>query len=206
MITLFHSPLTRSHLIRFALEELELPHELRLVDVARGNHKSPEYLEVNPLGQLPALRDGELTLTEAAGIALYLADRAPERGLAPPPGSSLRAPYYQWMVFSVATELFALAKIALHSRILPDAARVPATAAAGQAEWREIARALCVALRGRRFLLGDGFSMADVMVGGSLWLADWLGVLAAYPELLAYYGRVSGRPAFQRAFADAALP
>jgi len=205
MITLYHSPFTRSHLIRFALEELELPHELEIVDVAKGQHKGPAYLEINPLGQLPALRDGGLILREAAAIALHLADKTPERGLAPLPGSSLRARYYQWVVFAVATELFALSKIAMHSRFLPPSLRVPAIASAGHDEWREVSKALSLAIERESFLLGSEFSMADVLVGGSLWLADFLGVLAPYPALVDFYGRVSCRPAFKRAFADAVV-
>ncbi len=197
MITLYHSPFTRSHLIRFALEELGLPHELRRVDVAKGEHKAPAYLNVNPLGQLPALLDDDITMREAAAIALHLADKAPERGLAPPVGSPERAPYYQWVVFAVATELFALSKIAMHTRFLPEPARVEAIAEAGRAEWVEVARALSLAVSDRQFLLGDSFTMADVLVGGSL------GVLAPHSELRAYYGRVSRRPAFTRAFSDA---
>lgn len=81
MVTLYHSPFTRSHLIRFALEELELPHELRRIDVSKGEHKAPAYLALNPLGQLPTLTDGGVTLCEAAAIALHLADRAAEREL-----------------------------------------------------------------------------------------------------------------------------
>jgi glutathione S-transferase len=97
----------------------------------------------------------------------------------------------------------ALSKIALHSRLLPESLRVPAIAAAGHDDWREVTRALMLAVRDDRFLLGPEFSMADVLVGGSLWLADFLGVLAPYPPLVEYYGRVSCRPAFERAFADA---
>jgi len=203
MITLYHSPFTRSHLIRFALEELGLVHELRRIDVSKGEHKAPDYLAINPLGQLPALRDGDVTLREAAAIALHLADRAPERGLAPALGSKERAPYYQWIVFSMATEMLALSKIALHTQVLPEALRVEAIAQAGRAEWLEVARTLQLALRGKAYLLGDAFSMADVLVGGCLWLADFLGVLSAHPELCGYYARVRDRPAFQRAFSDA---
>jgi glutathione S-transferase len=203
MITLYHSPFTRSHLIRFALEELQLPHKLEIVDVAKGKHKERAYLEVNPLGQLPALRDGSLVMREAAAIALHLADKAPERRLAPPLGSAQRAPYYQWVVFAAATELVALGKIALHSQLLPESLRVPAIATAGRAEWQEVARALTLAIEGQRFLLGDEFSIADVLVGGSLWLADFLCVLRPYPVLLEYYQRVRSRPAFARAFDDA---
>ena len=99
MITLYHSPFTRSLLIRFALEELEIPHEIVWVDASRGEHKQAAYLQVNPLGQLPALRDGELIIREAAAIALHLADKAESKGLAPKVGTLERASYYQWVVF-----------------------------------------------------------------------------------------------------------
>jgi glutathione S-transferase len=202
MITLYHSPFTRSHLVRFALEEAALPHEIVLLDASKGEHKSPDYLRVNPLGQLPALRDGEVTICESAAICLHLGDKvgAP---LAPAVGSAQRATYNHWVVFSVATQLIALAKIAMNTKFLPEAARSAAVAEDGRRHWGEVAPVLSQAVAGRRYLLGDTFSMADVMVGGSLWRAGLIGVLEPHPELLAYYRRVSDRPTFQRAFADA---
>lgn len=202
MLALYHSPFTRSHLIRFALEELALPYELRRLDLGRGEHKSPPYLELNPLGQVPTLVDDSLILREAAAIALHLGDKAPDRGLVPPPGSPERGPYYQWVVFSIASELAALAKIVLHTHVLPEGARDPRALEAGHAEWKAVAYALTMALSGRPFLVGVTFSLADVMVGGTLWLADFLGVLTPHAELYRYYERVSARPAFQRAYAD----
>lgn len=203
MITLYHSPFTRSHLIRFALEELGLPHEVRAVDMARGEHKGAAFLDLNPLGQLPVLVDGSLVLREAAAIALHLGDQMAEHRLAPAPSSPERAAYYQWVVFSVASELRALSKIALHTRVLPAASRIPAVVATGRDEWAAVARALTLAVHGKTFLLDTGFSLADVMVGGTLSLAQVLGVLSPYPELVAYFGRVSERPAFRRAYVDA---
>lgn len=203
MITLYHSPFTRSHLIRFVLEELALPHRIAPLDASRGEHKSPEYLRVNPLGQLPTLHDGDVRLCESAAIALYLTDKVPEKRLAPPIGDPARAAYYHWVVFSVATQLIALGKIGMHTMFLPEAARSPVIADDGRRQWAEVAPVLSGALEGKRYLLGDDFSTADVMVGGSLWLANLLGVLSPYPELSAYHGRVADRPAFQKAFADA---
>jgi glutathione S-transferase len=204
MLALYHSPFTRSHLIRFALEELGLPYQLRRLDLARAEHKSPAYLDVNPLGQVPTLDDG-LILREAAAIALHLGDKAPQarRGLVPEPGTPERGPYYQWVVFSIASELAALAKIVLHTRVLPEDARDPRALATGHAEWKTVAYALSMALAGKPFLIGRAFSLADVMVGGTLWLANFVGVLAPDSELCRYYERVSARPAFQRAYADA---
>jgi glutathione S-transferase len=203
MVTLYHAPVTRSHLVRFLLEELALPYHVVRLDLASGEHKSPSYLKVNPLGQLPALVDGDVTLCESAAICLHLADRAPGSALAPPPGTRGRALYYHWVVFSVASQLLALGKIALHARFLPEPARSPAVLEEGRRAWASVADVLSNAVRDERWLLGESFSAADVMVGGSLWLAALLDVLAPYPALVAYHDRVSHRPAFVRAFDDA---
>ena len=207
MITLYHSPFTRSHLSRFAVEEAGLPHDIVRVDVSTGAHKGPDYLRVNPLGQLPALRDGDLVICESAAIALYVGDRAPaERALAPAIGSRARAEYYHWIAFSVATELIALAKIVMHTSVLPENMRSSVVLEEGRGQWASVAALLSRAVKGRRFLLGDAFTMADVMVGGALWLAGFIEVLAPYPELVDYHGRVRERPAFARAFSDARAP
>ena len=203
MITLYHSPFTRSHLIRFALEEAALPHEIVRLDATKGEHKAPAYLAVNPLGQLPALKDGAVTICEAAAICLYVGDKAGP-ALAPPVGSPERATYYHWVVFGVATQLMALSKIAMNTRFLPEAARSASVADEGRRQWADVAAVLSRAVAERRHLLGDPFTMADVVVGGALWLASLIGVLDPHAELRAYYGRVADRPAFQRAFADAA--
>lgn len=204
MITLFHATGTRSHLVRFVLEELGLPYEVRSVATVEGAHKAPAYLAINPMGQLPAVQldDGQ-TICESAAIAVYLTDLRPERGLAPPANDPARAAYYHWTVFSVASELMALSQIAMHTMGLPPAARVPAIAEQGRASWRDVARTLTAALEGRRFLLGDALSTADLMVGGSLWLSRLIGVVEDYPALVAYFERVRARPSFDKAFAGA---
>src|SRR5438132_11215446 len=118
MITLYHAPFTRSHLVRFALEETGLAHEIVRLDAMKGEHKAPDYVRVSPLGQLPAIVEDGVTICECAAICLHLADKAPAKKLAPPIGSPERATYYHWAVFAVATELIALSKIALNTRFL----------------------------------------------------------------------------------------
>ena len=201
MISLYHSARTRSHLIRFVLEETGLEHTLVRLDAMKGEHKAPAYCAVNPLGQLPALVDGDITLCEAAAIALYLTEKAPAANLAPPIGDPRRAAYLHWVVFAVATQLIALGKIAMNTVFLPEPMRNAATAEEGRKAWTEIAPVLARAVSGKRWLLGDDFSTADIMIGGSLWLANHIGVLQD-PSLEAYFGRVSDRPGFARAFAD----
>ena len=85
------------------LIELGLPHELRLYDLDRLQHRTPEYLKLNPAGTVPTLVQGGLVLTEAAAIAMHLADLYPERALAPAVGTPERAFYYQWMFFMANT-------------------------------------------------------------------------------------------------------
>jgi glutathione S-transferase len=203
MITLYHASPTRSHLVRFCLEELGLPHELITLDLARGEHKAPKYLALHPHGQLPVLVDGGAVLRECGAIAVHLADKVPERGLAAPVATKDRGAYLQWCFYAMTTELPAIGKIALHTLFLPPEARSAQVAEDGRREWADVARVLSDAVRGRAWLLGDKFSTADVLVGGALWLAAFIGVLDAHPELRAYFGRVRERPAFARAFADA---
>src|SRR4051794_3745039 len=105
MLKLYYVPRTRAVRARWMLEELGVPHELHRVDLANGEHRSPEYLaRVHPLGHVPVLVDGETAIFESAAIIAYLADRFPEKQLAPAPGSPERGPYYQWMFYAV-TEL-----------------------------------------------------------------------------------------------------
>jgi len=99
MHTLYYSPGTASLVVHWLLIELDLPHELVLVDLANKQQRSPEYLRLNPSGVVPTLVvDGEV-LTEAAAIVMHLADQHPQARLAPPMASLERGRYYQWMLF-----------------------------------------------------------------------------------------------------------
>lgn len=98
-ITLYHAPQTRSSGVRVLLEELAAPHTLEVIDLKAGQARDPAYLALNPLGKVPALRDGTAVVTEQAAIYLHLADLFPHSGLAPPIGDPLRGSYLRWMVF-----------------------------------------------------------------------------------------------------------
>ena len=92
-VTLYHSPNTRSSGTLTLLEELGMPYELKVLDMKAGEQRQPPYLAVNPMGKVPAIRHGEAVVTEQGAIYLYLADRWPQAGLAPPIGDPLRGPY-----------------------------------------------------------------------------------------------------------------
>jgi glutathione S-transferase len=103
MIQLHYHPGNASMVPHILLEELGVAYQRVLVDRAVGAHKSPEYLKLNPNGQIPVLSDGDLVLYETAAIALHLCDSHPDAGLAPPVGSAERAHFYKWLMWLTNT-------------------------------------------------------------------------------------------------------
>ncbi|TQU70220.1 glutathione S-transferase, partial [Xanthomonas perforans] len=97
-IVLYTHPLSRGRVARWMLEETGLPYQTVILDYGT-TMKAPDYMAINPMGKVPALRHGETVVTENAAICAYLADLVPERHLAPPPGSPARADYYRWLFF-----------------------------------------------------------------------------------------------------------
>src|SRR3954464_2105120 len=101
-ITLYHAPNTRSSGAFLLMEELGAPYDLHVVNMKAGEQRRPEYLAINPMGKVPALKHGDTLVTEQVAIFLYLADPFPEAALAPLIGNPLRGPYLRWMVFYAA--------------------------------------------------------------------------------------------------------
>ena len=99
MLTLYHHPFSRAAGTLWALEEAGQPYELKFLDLAKGEHKSPAMLALNPMGKLPVLVDGDTVVTEAAAIALYLADRYAPGRLAPKLDDPRRGTYLRWALF-----------------------------------------------------------------------------------------------------------
>ena len=199
---LYHSPRSRSVRPRWLLEEIGAPYELVLTDLSKGDQKKPEYVKIHPHGAVPALVDGDLALFESAAICMYLADKFPEKRLAPPVGTPARGLYYQWIVYSMATLEPPVLQVFLHTVMLPEGQRSAATAEEGRTKFAEVARVLTQALTGKTFLLGEQISAADVMMGSTLAWSQFMGLLNGHPVLEAYVKRLSERPAYQRAQAD----
>lgn len=195
---LYYAPQTRAGRPRWLLEEIGAPYELIPVDLAKGEHKSPAHLKIHPHGAVPAFRDGDLTMFESAAICAYLADKFPDRGFAPPPGTPARGLYYQWMFYAMATLEPPVLQVFLHTRMLPEGQRLPALAEQGRTRFAETARVLGATLDGKSFLLGEQFSAADVMIGATSIWAGAMGLLAEHPTLIAYCERLQARPAYQR--------
>lgn len=185
----------RSGRVRWLLEELEVPYVDRVLDYDKGQSKTPEYLALNPMGRVPTLVDGPVTITESAAICMYLADKFALKGLAPHTDSPERPAYLQWMAFSIGTLEPIFANLRFREN-MKDEERVEIDSATDK-----IIRTLEIALDGRDFLLGNNFSAADIMIADLLrWKKMML--LERSPVLKAYYERVAKRPARIRAMSE----
>jgi len=186
-ITLYHHPYTRAASVVWMLEELGVPYELRHVDLLEGAHKAPEILALNPMGKLPILTDGDVVVTEVAAIGLYLADRYAPGKLAPALDHPLRGAYLRWSLFAPSViEPGSMAKMAGWE---------VKTSAAGWGEHEAMIAAMESALASGPFILGERFSMADVIFGSTLRYMLRFGMLEARPSFTAYVERLDQRPA-----------
>lgn len=191
MITLYHHPFSRAAGTVWSLEEIGQPYELSFVDLQTGKHKSPEMLARNPMGKLPVLVDGDTVITESAAISLYLGDRYALGTLAPRPDDPRRGTYLRWSLFAPSViEPAALSKLSKWE-FKPSQA--------GFGDYDSMVRACETALQGRDFILGDQFSMADVIFGGTLRFMLRFKMIEERPLFTAYADRLGQRPALQRA-------
>lgn len=195
-IRLYYFPGTRASRVTWMLEESGLPYDIVLIDLREREHKSERYLAINPLGKVPALTIGERVIIESLAINLYLADYS-SASLAPDITSPLRADYYQWMAFSVATLEPAIIEQERADRAYElgvekiDMGPV-LTPLKNTLEY--INRTLC----DRCYFLGKEFTAVDVMIGSQLHKADNTGLLAGYQHIRSWLDRVRARPAFQK--------
>jgi glutathione S-transferase len=190
-IVLHHHPFSRAAGVLWMLEEIGRPYELRFVDLRQGEHKRDELVALNPMGKLPTLVDGDVVVTESAAIGLYLADRYAAGRLAPALDDPARGTYLRWSLFAPSViEPGAMAKAAGWS-FKP--------AQAGWGEHDAMLRSIESAIAGRAFLLGDRFTMADVIFGGTLRFMLRFEMIEPRPSFTAYAERLAARPALVRA-------
>ena len=210
MIQLHYHPGNASLAPHMLLEEIGAPFELVFVDRANAAHRSPEYLRLNPNGQIPVLVEGDFVLYEAAAICLYLADRYPDAKLVPPLRTPERAHFYPWLFWCTNTLQAMLMHYFYSERLVDDG---DANAAA-QVRNRAEARAGVMldrldeqlAAHGGDWLLGSTFSAVDPY---ALMLCRWTRNFArparSLPQLAPYLQRMLARPAVQRVFAQERL-
>ena len=187
----YTNPMSRGQIARWMLEEVGVAYEPRILDYGT-TMKDAAYLEVNPMGKVPAIVHNGKAVTECAAICAYLADAFPEAGLAPDPAD--RADYYRWLFFTAGPVEQAIT--AKHFGIEPD------TDQQRMAGFGSLAAALDTlesAVAGKAFVAGERFSAADVYVGSQI---DWglqFGTIAPRPAFEVYAAGLRERPAYQRA-------
>jgi glutathione S-transferase len=189
---LYWCPRTRSFTALWLMEETGKPYERVLTDISTGAQKQADYLAINPMGKVPALKDGDVTLAENAAICAYVAERYPDAKLTPPPGDPLRAKFLYWLFFLPGCIEPAMVQLSTKFEINP--------VAAGWGEAQRPFNVLDAALSKGPWLLGETFSAADVAMGSMLNFAvRMFKMVPSRPSFEAYVDRCVARPAFQRA-------
>lgn len=186
--TLFHAPNTRSTGILRLVEEMGVAYDLHALDLAKGEHKRPDYLAINPMGKVPAIRHGDTVVTEQGAITLYLGDLFPETGLCPQPGDPLRGALLRWLFFYGDCVEPAILQKAMKWE-------PPRASSAGYGSYEDTVAAVIGQLRTGPWFLGERFTVADGLWGAALTWLTAFGLLPAAPEITAYVARFAERPA-----------
>ncbi|MBD3655049.1 MULTISPECIES: glutathione S-transferase family protein [Marinobacter] len=192
-LTFYSNPMSRGRIVRWMLEELDVPYQLEIVEFGSAM-KSPDYLAINPMGKVPAIRHGTTVVTEVAAICAYLADQFPQQKLAPPPQSPERGTYYRWLFFMAGPFEMATSARAYGWRI--DEKNVQAV---GCGHIEDSANALEQALARGPFICGEQFTAADVVVSSYLGWEMMQKNLDPRPVFQDYVERSGSRPAARRA-------
>ncbi|MEA3017437.1 MAG: glutathione S-transferase [Sphingomonadales bacterium] len=201
-LTFYTNPMSRGRIVRWMLEEVGEPYETVLLDYA-SSMKGADYLAINPMGKVPAVRHGETVVTETAAICAYLADMFPDKGLAPPSGNPRRGPYYRWLFFAAGPVEAAVTGKSLGLLAPPDKAPM-----AGYGTFEQVMDTLEQAVKDCNYLCGDQFTAADVYVGSQIGWGMMFGNIDRRPAFADYVGRLQARPAAIRAreIDDALMP
>jgi glutathione S-transferase len=199
-LTLYHAAPSRSSIARWMLEEIGQPYDLHVLDLKKGQNREAKYLAVNPMGKVPALRHGDMVITEAAAICCYLADAFPQAGLTVPIGDPRRGAYLKWLFFGPSCVEPAVTDKAFRR------AEAPPRGTLGYGDYDTVMDVLANAVRAGPYLLGAQFTAADVVIGSGLRWGMAFKLIPERPEFTAYTARLAARPALQRAQAkDAEL-
>lgn len=198
-LKLYHCKGARSLRPLWTLEEMGIPYELETMRFPPRAFREG-YLDINPLGTVPTFTDGDITMTESAGICQYLVDRYGPTDLGLKPADKDYGVYLNWLHRSDATLTFPQTIVLRYTRLEPEERRLK-QAADDYTQWF-FARLRSVeqATADRDYLCADRFTIADIAIGFALYLAETLGLRPGFKSNTeAYYQRLRERPAFQRA-------
>ena len=182
---LYYNPQSRAVIVKWMLDECGADYELVPIDFTKREHKTPEFLKINPAGKLPALADGDAKIFEGAAICLYLADKFPAANLAPKIGAPERGRYLSLMVYSTAQ-----VEPSLGDKVL----KLETDAHRGWSDFESVQDVIERELGEGPYLFGEWFTAADVMIGAMLIWQRWLNLGPQRPGLAAYVDRLLARP------------
>jgi glutathione S-transferase len=189
---LYWSPQTRSTRALWMLEEIGTPYEREMIDIQRPDRDNPaEFIEASPMGKVPALVDGNVTLAESAAICLYLADRYATGTLAPAIDDPARGKFLYWLMYTPAVVEPSMSE-KFHG-VETNRYR------SGWGDFDLMIETLERGIDRKKWILGDAFTAADVMVGSSVVFMRMFDMLPASDALSSYADRCLARPAYQRA-------
>lgn len=198
---IYYAPNTRAVRVVWLFEELGLPYELERFTLGDASMRDPAYLKVNPMGRVPTLRDGDVTIFESGAIVQYVLARHGQGRLAPPVQSPHFPAYLQWLHYAEGMIMPPVNTIVVETRLLAPEKRNPVNAERAVRLLSRMLGAVNTHMEGREYLAGE-FSGADIMTGHACTVAARLGAeLADKPHLAAYIERVNARPALKRAWA-----
>ncbi|MGQ4878576.1 glutathione S-transferase family protein [Billgrantia sp. LNSP4103-1] len=190
-LILYTNPKSRGRIARWMLEEVGAPYRTEIVEFGPAM-KSPEFLAINPMGKVPAIRHGSAVVTECAAICAYLADAFPDAGLAPPLAE--RDAYYRWLFFAAGP-----LEAAMTDRDLGMEPNVDQQGRVGYGTIEAVLETLEVAVSENAFIAGPRFTAADVYLGAHIGWGLQFGGLDPCPAFADYWARVSDREAYRRA-------
>jgi len=182
---LYYNPQSRAVIAKWMLDECDAQYEIVAIDFTKREHKTPEFLKINPAGKLPALVDGDSKIYEGAAICLYLGDKFPQANLAPKIGRPERGRYLSLMVYSTSQLEPAMSDALLKVESLP------------QRGWTDFETAQNVVegeLGKGPYLFGDWFTAADIMIGSMFIWKRIFGAPPSRPAIEAYVDRLLARP------------
>lgn len=191
-LVLYSNPQSRGRIAHWMMEELGEPYETVWLDYATSM-QAPEYLALNPMGKVPALKHGEAIVTETAAICAYLAAQFPEKALMPT-SQTEQAAYFRWLFFAAGPLEQAVTVKSQNWPVTPEQEGF-----LGFGNYTKTINALASALRAKPYIAGTAFSAADVYVGSHLGWGMLFSTIEKQPVFEDYVQRLHARPAYQRA-------
>jgi glutathione S-transferase len=192
-LTLYHASPSRSSVVLWMLEEIGRPYDIKLVSLSAGDNMKPDYLAINPMGKVPAIKHGDSVITEVAAICTYLADEFPDRKLNIPVGTPRRGEYLKWLFFGPS-----VIEPAMTDRAFPRKEN-PRAASVGWRDFDQVLDIVSKVVAKGPYLTGEQFTAADLVIGSGLRYGMMFKLIPERKEFIDYVARVVTRPAAQRA-------